>query len=274
MAGISQPQAVCHNPMLPCPILYDPAADDEVWVSAQGRSSDWKDLKAKTGDAAQVFIDPILPGLLVTGRYGGSIQLSLQVSKNGATVTPDNATAAVQIDPPNFGGGAQTPHLGGVSEIMTVLTESHFSFGDFMSFESPFDVNGSKCPSSGSSCNDVLVRNRGVAIGQSWDDVSPGQFGPGWIGALATSGGHAGTIAYVLTSNNPNASPAPGRGQVLRVAFASDGLIHAWSSASGTAPNSLVRVLVSTLNSASASGNGNGIFTLVKLSLLSPPSSR
>jgi hypothetical protein len=50
-------------------------------------------------------------------------------------------------------------------------------------------------------------------------------------------------------------------------------LVTAFTTPPGCSPLRAGRTLVSTLNSASASGKGNGIFTLVKLSLLSPPSS-
>ena len=239
MAGLSRPGTG--------PILYDPAADDEVWVSAQsgvaGTGGRWKDLRAETGDAAQVFIDPALPTRVVTGRFGGGCQITLQISKDGTPVTPDNATQALCIQPNNFGGGVQTPRLGGFSQAMTLLTEPPAPFGDYFSFERTALSNGS-CKQGVARCDDRIVRNTTAGSGGgsgAWTDITFANFGPGWIGQIATAGGHSNTTIYVLTSNDPNVPVPIGNGQVWQGQIGPNGKVPFWVPRSGVFPTLLLR---------------------------------
>jgi hypothetical protein len=249
MAGLSQTHDACPNSLLACPILYDPAADDEVWVSAQGGvpGSSWKDLQAETGDAGQVFIDPAQPYMVVSGRFGGCA-ITFQFNKVGTEpVTPDNATPARCIAPSNFAGGTQTPHLGGFSVVMTLPTEAPYAFGDYLAYESVYALHHNQCPAGGSSCDDLIVRNTAAPLQTNpndfWTDISPSShFGTGTrghIGAIATSGGHHSLVVYVLTSNASN-GPNQAR-QVWRGQTDSSGFVPSWSAASGDATHPLVR---------------------------------
>ena len=252
MAGFSQTHEACPTSLLACPILYDPAADDEVWVSAQGGvpGSSWNDLKAELGDVAQVFIDPAQPYLVVSGRFGGGgCEITFQFDEKLGTepVTPDNASPASCIAPTNFAGGTQTPRLGAFSEVMTLPAEVPYEFGDYLAYESAYALNKNMCPAGGASCDDLIVRNTGAPFQTStndfWMDISPsshfGTLTKGRIGAIATSGGHKNLVVYALTSN---ASNGPGlAGQVWRGQTDSSGLVPSWSIASGDGLHRLVR---------------------------------
>jgi hypothetical protein len=251
MAGLSRASSDCGGLPTPCPILYDPAADDEVWVRAVGGlpGSSWQDLQANTGDAAQVLVDPALPTQVVTARLNNI--MSLQQSTDGKPLAADNATGARNIAPPDFASAAgnqtqgpnasiaQTPHVGAVSQVMTLPSESPLPFGDYFAVTSPFSNND--CKNAPSGCFDGIVRYVPVGPFASWLDVERFHlFGPGWISQIVTSGGHANPTIYVLTANNPNISLIPiGKGKVYKGQVGADGKVDAWAQSSGQFGQSL-----------------------------------
>jgi hypothetical protein len=230
MAGVSQPQSRCPDPNQPCPALYLPTADNDVWVSTHGGipGNSWKLLGANIGDAGVALVDPALPNRALVARH---LNYRLLVSSNGNP--PDAGAASQDPTPPQPSThGSSPPVVANLSQIMTLPSEAPSELGDYLAVESP-----------GGSSNDIIVRNI-AGRATTWFDVTANasdQFGPGHVGAIATSDGHSQTVIYVLTS--PNAeyptlgidevfSTQRGPGQVWKGTTNREGVIPRWESVS------------------------------------------
>jgi len=204
MAGISTPQSQCPDPGQPCPALYLPTGDNDVWVSTRGGlpGTSWSELGTRLGDAAIVLNDPALPGRVMASRGGGFHQYLIVASSDGKP--PGPGATATDIQPPNPSPGGAPPAMANLVQVMTLAGESPNPSGDYLAVSSP-GADGS---------SDRVLRNTEGNPG-AWVDLSPTDpFGPGQVAGIAASGGHAHTVVYVLTS--PNATnydkPPLGRG--------------------------------------------------------------
>jgi hypothetical protein len=226
MAGVSQPQSRCPDPNQPCPALYLPTADNDVWVSTQGGipGNSWKLLGDNIGDAAIALVDPALPSIVLVARNG---IYKVVVSSSGKP--PGVGASMVDITPPDASIGGATPGISNLSQVMTLPSEAPREFGDYLAVSSP---TGSSL--IGSS-DDVIVQNIS-GIASTWFDVSPNDhFGHGQVGAVAASNGHTDTVIYVLTSPNADYSGSPasvGPGQVWKGAVINGGVVLRWTKVS------------------------------------------
>ena len=112
MAGTSQPQSKCNKASDPCPALYMPTGDNDVWVSTQGGNS-WGRLTSayELGDAGEIHVDPSVPGQVVATRAS---DYRLLISTNGAPPKPGNPGGqTTAITPPDisFGSAPGNPNL-------------------------------------------------------------------------------------------------------------------------------------------------------------------
>ncbi len=223
MAGVSQPQTNCPDPRSPCPALYLPTGDNDVWVSTTGGipGSGWKYLGTNLGDAAVVLADPAQPSQVLASRGGGDHQYQLVRSTDGNP--PTVGSNMTDIQPPRPSPGGAPPAMANLVEIMTLRGEAAAQAGDYLA------VSGGT-----GLLNDMIVRNvTGTAGG--WQDISPDdQFAPGVVAAIGAANGHARPIVYVLVSPNAAYGQASGfkepgsiwRGEVV------NGMVARWVNAS------------------------------------------
>lgn len=226
MAGLSQPQSACPDPSQPCPVLYLPSADNDVFVTMRGGipGSSWLELQAGLGDGAQVFVDPVLPGQVLATRNE-----NYHLLKSGSNAPPGPGASIVSLDPPDvcFGPCSETnppfifpitgivpPGLAGLSQVMTLPAEARAELGDYVGLQ--------VTPTA-----DLVIRNLSADASQ-WFDISPhDHFGPGQLGgdagfwgAVATAGGHTNLTVYVLTGQDDSKFPVTssvGPGQVWKL---------------------------------------------------------
>ena len=225
----------------PCPVLYLPSADDDTWFTSLGGepNSTWQPLIDGLGDSNEVFVDPALSSVTLAVRNG---TYNLQVSNE---TVHDIATPDTSIE-------TQTPSPGGIAEVMTMPNEAPEVEGDFIAVES-LSTNPTRNPANGctqdtSRNKDVIVRNlTAVSAGcHGWNDLAPNaDFGPGFVGAIATSGGHSALTVYVMLSNNPSTNfqtfpPGPA-GEIWKGQVDSTGHVPFWQNVSGTPPFAISR---------------------------------
>ena len=196
IAGVSRPQSQCPDANQPCPTLYLPTGDNDVWVSTQGGipGNSWKLLGDNIGDAAIALVDPALPTKVLVARNAqmrdGKLQNYRVVTSPDAN-PPGAGASLVDITPPNAAPGGAPPGMANLVQVMTMPLEAPSQFGDYLAVQSP-----------GGTADDVIVQNTSGNL-SGWTDISPGQhFGPGQVGAVAASNGHQATVYYVLASPN------------------------------------------------------------------------
>jgi len=221
IGGASRPASQCGAAAPPCPTLYLPTGDNDVWVSDTGGlpNTNWKELGAALGDAATALIDPALPNTVLVAR---NATYKIAVSTDGKP--PVAGATFVDIAPPNPSNGGAPPSLANLAQVMTQKGEAPLENGDYVAVESP-----------GNGARDIIVRNTsGTADG--WTDVSPGDnfsFGPSQVGAIGVSGGHQNPVIYVLTSPNADYTVTPvfyGPGEIWK--GIAGGSILRWTNAS------------------------------------------
>jgi hypothetical protein len=229
MAGVSRPHSKCAGAGAPCPTLYLPTGDNDVWVTDSGGvpNNSWKYLGSGLGDAATALNDPALPNTLLVAR---NQTYKIAVSANGEP--PGPGVSFQDITPPSPSDGGSPPALANLAQVLTMPDEAPIGSGDYVAVESP-----------GNSKRDVIVRNISGLVG-AWVDVSSDDrfsFGPGQVGAIAISNGHQHPVIYVLTSPNADYSIPPvfyGPGQIwkgvagdpiLRWVNASRGILKAYN---------------------------------------------
>ena len=227
----------------PCPVLYLPSADDDTWFTSLGGepNSSWQPLVDGLGDSNEVFVDPALPGVTLAVRNGTyNLQISNQTLND--IVTPDTVI------------GIQTPSPGGIDRVSTMPNEAPQPEGDFIAVEN-LSTNPTRKPNPHNDCtqdtsrnNDVIVRNlTAVSAGcHGWNYLAPNaDFGSGYVGAIATSGGHSGLTVYVMLSNNPSTNyttSQPGAaGEIWKGQMDSTGHVSSWQNVSGTPPFAISR---------------------------------
>ncbi len=234
MAGISQSQSKCPTSTSPCPALYLPTGDDDSWVTIDGGLT-WNPFPDGLGDAGQVFVDPAIPTRVLAVRNN---RFSLAVSPDG---NPPTAGPFISLFQSQFASPIQPPNQAGLSQMMTLSTETPHAEGIYVTIQSPFRLalgTIAGCPmSSGCSANDSLAFSYQQDNAPLWTqlDVHPA-FGPGQIGAVATSGGVTTPTVYVLTSSDiPYSTSLPGPGQIYQGQVLGNTVskwhIHNWSPA-------------------------------------------
>jgi len=201
MAGVSRPQSQCSDASQPCPALYLPTGDNDVWVSTQGGlpGNSWRLFGASIGDAAIALVDPAVPTRVLVARNaqvrGGKLQNYRLVTSTDSH-PPGAGAPLVDITPPDAAPGGGPPAMADLAQVMTLAGEVPREFGDYLAVSSP--------PASSliGSSDDVILENiSGIASG--WADVSPtDHFTHGQVAGIAPSGGHSETVIYVLTSPN------------------------------------------------------------------------
>lgn len=204
MAGISQPPClVSFTPLSVCPTLYLPTGDNDVWVSATGGAS-WSLLgQPSLGDAGQTYIDPAIPTREVSSRGGGNKCMDLVVSVgshppwSGDLVIPPNSC----FSPPAIFSGRQPPNMSGLSQVMTLVSETAPSEGQYVTVTSPARLTPDGSCNPAVSTPDTILISLQQDTQPVWRDVSPGaHFGPCQIGGVAVSGGITNPTIYVITA--------------------------------------------------------------------------
>lgn len=241
MTGLSQgpPSSPCqylHPDGTPCPVLFLPSADDDTWISTYGGAL-WSFYSSYLGDSTETFIDPALPTLTLSMRNG---LYHLSVGSNGQL--PASGYPYTEIVPDHSFGGTATPAPGYISQVMTMPNESPLTTGDYVAIVSEFRNPGCTPPSC---ANDVITRNiSATTLGQrGWSPVSS-EFGPGQVGAIATSGGHSGLTIYALMSNSPHVTFPPtgaAPGQIWRGHSQGGRGSWRWDPASGMGQSAINR---------------------------------
>ena len=223
MAGVRQPQRNCPDPRGPCPALYLPTGDNDVWVSATGGipGDSWRYLGTNLGEAAIVLADPAQPTQVLASRGGGNQQFQLLQSADGRP--PTVGSSMTDIQPPRPSAGGAPPAMANLVEIMTMRGEAAAQVGDYLA------VSYGAGP-----LNDMIVRNLAGARG-GWQDMSPGdQFAPGVVAGIGAANGHARPVVYVLVSPNAAFGQASGfkdpgsiwKGEIV------NGVVARWANAS------------------------------------------
>lgn len=204
MGGASRPASQCGAAAPPCPTLYLPTGDNDVWVSDTGGlpNNGWKELGSGLGDAATALIDPSLPDTLFVAR---NQTYKIAVSSDGKP--PVAGATFTDVTPASASTGGSPPSIANLAQVMTLKGETPADGGDYLAVSSP-----------GKPSPDFVIRNRPGTVGR-WIDVSPNNyFGPGQVGAIGVSGGLRNPVIYVVTSPNADYTDSPvfGRGQVWK----------------------------------------------------------
>jgi hypothetical protein len=230
IGGISQSQSKCPSPAAPCPALYLPTGDDDTWFTTDGGNM-WSPFPDALGDSGQVFVDPAVPTRVLAVRNN---KFSLATSTDGNPPTGNQIKGLYQA---NLASPTQPPNQAGLSQMMTLATETPRSEGIYISVKSPFRTL-SGCPNSpGCSTNDSLVISVQQDTPPYWTPLDVRTlFGPGQLAAVAVSGGVTNPTAYVLTASDISYSTSlPGPGQIYQAQILgntpANWEIHNWSPA-------------------------------------------
>jgi hypothetical protein len=202
ITGISsEPNLLCLYGY-PCgPRLYMATTDNDTWVTyywASWSPYDWQDLGDGLGDSGWVLMDPAKPDYALAVRNNN---YHMFVSTFPG-VAPSAGNPWFDIIPTNGWLGLD-PCCTGLSPVLTLSNESPPAGGDFMAIVSAYQSNANNCKATASCAKDIIARNTNAtnpAIAQnSWTDISNGFFGPGVVGGIYASGGHANLTVYVMT---------------------------------------------------------------------------
>jgi len=245
LTGFSRPiDPICvlthlGSPGQPCPVLYVGSADTDTWVNFWGGipQNQWTDLGDQLGDSTGVFLDPAQPSLALAMRNVENKPYRLFGSSPGP---PGPGSASREITPPPenslFVTISNGPAPGGIAEVMTLPKENPAQYGDYVAVTSGWDLNPIACGQGVNGlvpacAHDFIVRNLRAAEPltdptSTWIPIS-GRFGPGQIGGIYPSGGHANLTVFVMTSNKSGVTyNAPlGPAQIWRGDVGKDGLI-------------------------------------------------
>ena len=245
VSGFSQPSSSCVVTN-PCPVLYLPSADNDVWVYRSNFifPSTWAILGDHLGDAGQVLTDPAVRNQALSTRGGGggsgvcAVPFRLSVSRDGQPPTDLNSTAACTgLTSPI--GGTGLPDQQTVTTVAAVPGETP-SAGTYLVVSSPArdTCTANQSPPCGNS-PDVIGRTTGSSTPlPSPVDISPSaHFGPGEVRFVAASGGTTVTTVYVLTETDIHpcgTKGSTGSGRLYK-GFASPptGQVVVWEPANG-----------------------------------------
>jgi hypothetical protein len=271
----------------PCPILFLPTTDDDVFIRAPNFSCaksnpfgggcetygtadySWKNFTDSLGDAGSVLIDPAQPNFVLACRNGnynmfvGAVgQLPTTGMKEYNIVAPPSCGSPTQTGTDTF-IGIQAPTSEAIKQVLTLPNETPLlRNGDFLALRSTYGTDCSSCRANHNCSNDSIVRNTSAALGlqaaeNGWVDISPNaQFGPGQVTGIYPAGGHESTTVYVLTSNASGINYAgtpyqPGKAYKAQAVIGKG--ISKWQSASGSGicpPSHPQRVGCNTLSVA------------------------
>ncbi len=193
MAGVSEPQSICLSESSPCPALYLPNGDNDVWASTQGEKR-WGQLEPKDmlGDAGQVQVDPAVPGQVVAARNG---HVTLLVSPDGLPVRPGNPGGqTMKIVPPHVNYGKLKGYLN-LTQVLSVTSDPplaplYFAVETPPNKQNPDVVVQYQYMSDASSINWIPVEAHRI-----------NSFGNKQIAEITSSGGLKSTVLFVLTAN-------------------------------------------------------------------------
>jgi hypothetical protein len=224
VTGLSQPQSACPSPSQPCPALYVPTGDDDVWATAQGGipGTSWQYLGSSLGDASRVYIDPANTSQVVSARGGGGCKIQRQAALGPGLPVPGNVAGPNCIEPQSFMWGFVPPEEGGLSQVLSLPSESSV-LPIFVAVQSP--------RVGGPATDDTLLEAFVISSAPTWIDLAPGHhFGPQQIAITETSGGVSNPIYYVMTANDVKYDPSSliQAGQIYR-ANTTAGAITSWN---------------------------------------------
>jgi hypothetical protein len=221
LAGVSRPNASCGEAAVPCPALWLPTADNDVWFSPAGGLPlhEWQPYGANLGDAGRVLADPALPGQILAVRNG-----NYHVFRSTGGAPPGPGSPMTIITPPNpVLGVTLTPGVGAVAQILTLPNERPAASGDYLAVTAlpdPFKV-------------EMILRNQ-TGDPCCWRSITTAStFSVNDIAVLQASGGHAKPTIYVLTR----------KGGVLKGRVEQTGDVTQWTSAAGSGADTLRRAV-------------------------------
>src|SRR5689334_5286587 len=186
MRGVSRPCSPARKRS--CPALYAPSADNDTWAYTGGPYSiGWKKL-GHLGDSGQVYIDPARQREVAHARNG-----RIEVFTSEQNSPPDPSTPSRFIEPSGFVNGSAPPGIAGLSEVMTLPTETPLDEGDYVAVQRIATPTGPR---------DRIVRRRSSS---GWFAVTPNATFPAGpdtdsVSAVAAAGGHRSTIIYAISN--------------------------------------------------------------------------